>query len=45
MLVRIVAMLTKLLMRFDPKQYRVHESATGLPMPFEHEHDDEHEHD
>jgi len=24
-LVRIVAMLTKLLMRFDPEQYRVHE--------------------
>jgi hypothetical protein len=30
MLVRIVAMLTKLLMRFDPEQYRVHESAAGL---------------
>ena len=29
-LVRIVAMLTKLLMRFDPEQYRVHESAAGL---------------
>ena len=25
MLVRIVAMLTKLLMRFDPEQYRAHE--------------------
>ena len=36
MLVRIVAMLTKLLMRFDPEQYRVHESAAGLAMPFEH---------
>src|ERR1700745_2805205 len=43
MLVRIVAMLTKLLMRFDPEQYRVHESAAGLAAPFEHEHDDEHE--
>jgi four helix bundle protein len=30
MLVRIVAMLTKLLMRFDPEPYRVHESAAGL---------------
>jgi hypothetical protein len=30
MLVRIVAMLTKLLMRFDPEQYRVHQSAAGL---------------
>ena len=29
-LVRIVAVLTKLLMRFDPEQYRVHESAAGL---------------
>ena len=45
MLVRIVAMLAKLLRRFDPEQYRVHESAAGLAMPFEHEHDDEHEHD
>jgi hypothetical protein len=46
-LVRIVAMLTKLLMRFDPEQYRVHESAASLATPFEHEHehDDEHEHD
>ena len=32
-------MLTKLLMRFDPEQYRVHESAAGLAAPFEHEHD------
>jgi hypothetical protein len=39
MLVRIVAMLTKLLMRFDPQQYRVHQSAAGLGTPFEHEHD------
>jgi hypothetical protein len=30
MLVRIVTILTKLLMRFDPEQYRVHESAAGL---------------
>ena len=47
MLVRIVAMLTKLLRRFDFEQYRVQESAAGLAMPFEHEqkHDDEHEHD
>jgi hypothetical protein len=43
MLVRIVAMLTKLLMLFDPDQYRVRESAAGLASPFEH--DDEHEHD
>ena len=43
--VAIVAMLTKLLMRFDPEQYRVGESAAGLATPFEHEHDDEHEHD
>jgi hypothetical protein len=34
MLVRIVAMLTKLLMRFDPQQYRVHQSAAGLATPF-----------
>jgi len=44
-LVRIVAMLTKLLMRFDPEQYRVQENAAGLAAPSEHEHDDEHEHD
>jgi hypothetical protein len=30
MLVRIVAMRTKLLMRFDAEQYRVHQSAAGL---------------
>jgi hypothetical protein len=29
MLVRIVAMLTKLLVRFSPEQYRVQESAAG----------------
>jgi hypothetical protein len=28
---------------FDPDQYRVRESASGLAMPFEHEVDDEHE--
>jgi hypothetical protein len=39
MLVRIVAMLTKLLMRFDPEQYRAHESTAGLATPFEHEHE------
>jgi len=39
MLVRIVAMLTKLFMRFDPEQYRVHERAAGPATPFEHEHD------
>jgi hypothetical protein len=39
MLVCIVAMLTKLLMRFDPDQYRVHECTAGLATPFEHEHD------
>jgi hypothetical protein len=38
-------MLSKLLMRFNPEQERVHESAAGLATPFEHEHDDEHEHD
>jgi hypothetical protein len=40
MLVRIVAMLTKLLERFDPEQFRVRESPLE---PFEH--DDEHEDD
>jgi hypothetical protein len=34
MSVRIVAMLTKLLVRFDPEQYRLHESAAGLATPF-----------
>jgi hypothetical protein len=42
MLVRIVAMLTKLLERFDPEHFRVRESPLE---PFEHEHDDEHEDD
>ena len=35
MLVRIVAMLTKPVVRFDPHQYRVRESASGLAAPFE----------
>jgi hypothetical protein len=29
----------KLLMHFDPEQYRVHESGAGLATPLEHEHD------
>jgi hypothetical protein len=45
MLVRIVAMLTKLLERFDPEQFRVRKSLSDPVVPFEHEHDDEHEHD
>jgi four helix bundle protein len=43
MLVRIVAMLSKLVVRFDPEQYRVRQSASGLGAPFEDEDDDEHE--
>ena len=43
MLVRIVAMLTKLVVRFDPDQYRVRERASGLATPFEDEHHDEHD--
>src|ERR1700745_2560592 len=43
MLGLIVERLTTLLMRFDPEQYRVHESAAGLAAPFER--DDEHEDD
>jgi hypothetical protein len=45
MLVRIVAMLTKLVERFDPYQYRVRENAPSVAGPFEHEDDDEHEDD
>jgi hypothetical protein len=41
MLVRIVAMLTKLVERFDPYQYRVRENAPSVAGPFEHEDDDE----
>jgi hypothetical protein len=36
-LVRLVAMLTKLVERFDPDQYRVGESASALTVPYEHE--------
>jgi hypothetical protein len=43
MLVRTVPMLTKLLERFDPEQFRVRESPSDPVLPFEH--DDEHEHD
>jgi hypothetical protein len=45
MSVRIVAMLTRLVVRFDPDQYRVRESVSGLAAPFEHEEEDEHEDD
>jgi len=38
-----VAMLSKLVVRFDPEQYRVRESASGLAAPFEDEDDDERE--
>ena len=37
MLVRIVAMLTKLVERFDPDQYRVRENASGVAQSFEDE--------
>ena len=43
MLIRIVAMLTKLVERFDPYQYRVRENAPCVAEPFEDEDDDEHE--
>jgi len=43
MLLRIVAMLTKLVERFDPYQYRVREGAQALTEPLEDEDDDEHE--
>ena len=42
-LVRIVAMLCKLVERFDPEQYRVRENASGIIQRFEDEDDDEHE--
>jgi len=44
-LVRIVAMLTKLLMRFDPELYPVRkiEAIPTPATPSEHEHDDEHD--
>ena len=37
MLVRIVAMLTKLLERFDPEQFRVRENPSDQALPFEHD--------
>jgi len=37
MLVRIVAMLTKLIQRFDPEQYRVREDESDLKQLFEDE--------
>ena len=40
-----MAMLTKLVERFDPCQYRVRESAVGVTQPLEDEDDDEHEDD
>jgi hypothetical protein len=43
MLVRIVAVLTKRVKRFDPDQYRVRENASGVAHSFEDEDDDEHE--
>jgi four helix bundle protein len=43
MLVRIVAMLTKLVERFDPEPYRIRENELGVAQPFEDEDDDEHE--
>jgi hypothetical protein len=43
MLILTVAMLTKLLERFDPEEFRVRESPSDPVLPFEH--DDEHEHD
>ena len=45
MLVRTVAMLTKLLERFDPEQFRVRESPSDPVLPFEHEHEHDDEHD
>jgi hypothetical protein len=38
-------MLTKLVERFDPYQYRVRENAPSMAGSFEHEDDDEHEDD
>ena len=42
-LVRIVAMLSKLVERFDPDQYRVREGVSAPATPFEHDDEDEHE--
>jgi hypothetical protein len=41
MLIRFVAMLSKLVVRFDPEQYRMRESASGLATPFEDEDESE----
>jgi four helix bundle protein len=43
MLVRIVAMLSKVVERFDPEQYRVREDIPGVTQKFED--DDGHEHE
>jgi hypothetical protein len=43
MLVRIVPMLSKLVERFNPEQYRARENASGTTQRFEDEDDDEHE--
>jgi hypothetical protein len=43
MLVRIVPVLSKLVERFNPEQYRVGENASGATRRFEDEDDDEHE--
>jgi four helix bundle protein len=43
MLVRIVAMLTKLVERFDPELYQVRESESGVARQFQDEDGDEHE--
>ena len=43
MLVRIVPMLSKLVERFNPEQYRARENASGATQRFEDEDDDEHE--
>ena len=40
-----VAMLTKLVERFDPDQYRVRENASGVAQSFEVEVEHEHEHE
>jgi len=39
------AMLTKMVERFDPYQYRVREGAQALTDPLEDDDDDEHEDD
>jgi len=45
MLVHIMAMLTKLVERFDPDQCRVRENASGVAQSFEVEVEVEHEHE